>query len=865
MTRIFIEDNELDITADFSHQITYAVDDIVNFDSKSTSFTKTIVLSGTATNNRLFGNIFEFANSNFTNDIQPNVGYNFNASKSAKARIEIDGLQVMKGVMRLLEIIVDGNNFEYEIALFGELGGFVSKLGAKKLCGNSNGVDDLDFSQYNTNWNYSNIIASWSNAGAGSGIVYPLIDYGNVSYNIPSTNPTYFAKKDYQFSACRPAFFVREILDKIITNAGYTWESNFFNTAFFKRLIIPNNQKRLSKYTNFELNVATTGFNYTTSDGASKPIGFGILTAVGSFTPSVSNTIFTYSGANFTGQLNFRLKGSFIKSDSIPAVVKININGTPIISIGIAPYSATTYQPFDVNGGAFIQIQNGNVLTATIEKIGGGTWTLQFDTATTNLTINSGKLVQSPLDYNEFIYMNDILPRNILQKDFFASILKMFNLLVTEDKYIDRHLIIEPYVAFYDLDRTTYLDWSDNIDRSKPIRIKPMSENNSRYYEFKYKSDTDFYNDKYRKQYNEGYGDRIFDNQMEFVKDTSTTEVIFSATPLVGYTGKDKVLSTIFKLNNALEEQIESNIRILQTDLVDGVISWKMLNTDYNNVTSVLGTLTNYLYAGHLDNPDVPSLDLNFGATLELYFELVAGALSNNMFNTFYSSYLAEITDKDSRLVTCKMRLSNKDIFNLDFGRFIWCDGVLYRLIKISDYSDDDICEVQLLRVIYTTYELPNYDPLYIGKPYQGGIIAYLDNTNEHGFIASVNDIETSITWRNGGTNVLCGASGTAIGTGQANTNAIVSVLGAGTYGAKSCDNFTNDGYGDWYLPSKEEMETMYTNRALIGNFGTGNYWTSSEWATSPTSNAWYVPFVNGVSEPTGKGGLLRVRAIRTF
>ena len=89
-----------------------------------------------------------------------------------------------------------------------------------------------------------------------------------------------------------------------------------------------------------------------------------------------------------------------------------------------------------------------------------------------------------------------------------------------------------------------------------------------------------------------------------------------------------------------------------------------------------------------------------------------------------------------------------------------------------------------------------------------------------------------------------------------------MSVLGAGTYGAKSCDNFTNDGYGDWYLPSKEEMETMYTNRALIGNFGVGNYWTSSE---VNTSNAWYVPFINGVSEPTGKGGLLRVRAIRTF
>jgi len=127
MTRLFIEDQELDITKDFSQQITFAVDDLNNVDSKSTSFTKTIVLSGTANNNKLLGNIFEFANANYTIDSQRNVGYNFNASKSAKARIEVNGLPVMKGVLRLLEIIIDGNMVEYEVALFGELG-LTSKL-----------------------------------------------------------------------------------------------------------------------------------------------------------------------------------------------------------------------------------------------------------------------------------------------------------------------------------------------------------------------------------------------------------------------------------------------------------------------------------------------------------------------------------------------------------------------------------------------------------------------------------------------------------------------------------------------------------------------------------------------------------------
>jgi hypothetical protein len=66
MIRLFIEGQEADTTQGFSHQITYAVDDLNNLDSKATAFSKTIVLPGTAKNNALLGNIFEFSNSNFT-------------------------------------------------------------------------------------------------------------------------------------------------------------------------------------------------------------------------------------------------------------------------------------------------------------------------------------------------------------------------------------------------------------------------------------------------------------------------------------------------------------------------------------------------------------------------------------------------------------------------------------------------------------------------------------------------------------------------------------------------------------------------------------------------------------------------------
>jgi hypothetical protein len=67
---------------------------------------------------------------------------------------------------------------------------------------------------------------------------------------------------------------------------------------------------------------------------------------------------------------------------------------------------------------------------------------------------------------------------------------------------------------------------------------------------------------------------------------------------------------------------------------------------------------------------------------------------------------MAEITDKDSRLLSGMFKLSDMDMFNLDFAKFIFIDGGLYRISKISDYSPEtnDLTKVELLRVINKTY-----------------------------------------------------------------------------------------------------------------------------------------------------------------
>ncbi len=170
ITEIYIEDNRLDLSQDLSSEYTYTIDEIQDFAARNTNFSKTIILPGNAVNNKLFGHIFEFNSANFYNPAEDNVGYNYNASKSASCVIYVDKIQVFKGIIRLIEITIDRGSIEYECVVFGELGGFITALNNDKL-------EDLDFSEYDHQWTYDNIVNSWNQASGttASGMGYIIL------------------------------------------------------------------------------------------------------------------------------------------------------------------------------------------------------------------------------------------------------------------------------------------------------------------------------------------------------------------------------------------------------------------------------------------------------------------------------------------------------------------------------------------------------------------------------------------------------------------------------------------------------------------------------------------------------------------
>lgn len=794
ITELFVENYQVDITSDIDAMMTYAIDDIKDFSARNTTFSKTIVIPGTSNNNKIFGNVFDPNQSNYSDVNQPNINYNFDISRSASCILFQGNMQVFKGIIRILQIVIDKDCISYECSLFGELGGLILALGTKK-------IEELDFSIYDIPYTVNNITNTWSpgyqnyyidsgqfnvdfinftliligqditeylavgdvnlidssdvpaNTGnktivsfstdgtnttivyaspfatltngsatisvkdkPGFGPLFPLIDYGTYSTD----------KINWEYRTFRPALFVYEYLKKIFEGVSYKYDAPLFELPFFKTLIIPHNQKVL---TGSKTNIFKGGKSATTSFIATfaYPVSsffHAIKMQYKSTTVTTSdNILFTYNGTGTRVKLHF-VETYNIRRTSGFSLEKLGINvyrrvsGVDTLVAQSVKYDYVIGQflyPFDfevefdlaTSQQFYFAFEILHTYLSVTTESSGYTYKSQYNQL--SIIIDSVLPIIQPLVDGDTIIMNDIIPKNIMQKDFLSSIMKMFNLYLYEDSTLQRMIKIKPYVDFYDTDVNDALDWTYKMDISKPLVLKPMSELNARYYLFKYKEDSDYYNDQYKKRFNLTYGTNKFDTGFEFAKEETSVDLIFSSTPLVGYDVDGKVYSTIFKRTGdvvgAGEETMDHNIRIMQSKLITDVASYDILKIEAG--TTVLKTTNKYFYAGHFNDPYTPTIDINYAIPSLLYYQPTnIDDISVNLFTLYWIQYMYEIIDQDSRLLVANFRLNEQDINQLDFSKLIFIQGVLYRLNKIIDYNatQRNTCKVELLKVINKNY-----------------------------------------------------------------------------------------------------------------------------------------------------------------
>ncbi len=222
---------ELD-TNETSISLNYRQDDIKDITKKKNSYSKTILLPGTERNQQFFNHATEI-NTDLTN---------FNVKKGFPAKLYSEDQLVFEGDLILTKIDKTG---EYKNMIHVTI-----TTPLKSLDDDLSGIflkDLQSLSQYCHERTIENIEDSWVNkitingekqqSQLGVGYVYPYIIKGE---NDNHYNHTYFFEME-------PAVYVKTIIDSIFDELDVKYESKFFNSEYFRRLIIPHTNNAIQE------------------------------------------------------------------------------------------------------------------------------------------------------------------------------------------------------------------------------------------------------------------------------------------------------------------------------------------------------------------------------------------------------------------------------------------------------------------------------------------------------------------------------------------------------------------------------------------------------------------------------------------
>ena len=122
---------------------------------------------------------------------------------------------------------------------------------------------------------------------------------------------------------------------------------------------------------------------------------------------------------------------------------------------------------------------------------------------------------------------------------------------------------------------------------------------------------------------------------------------------------------------------------------------------------------------------------------------------------------------------------------------------------------------------------------------------------------------DASYAWSGNTTGEILNARGTAVGSGYKNTVAMVAQSSTANRAGTIARAYRGpNNLSDWYLPSKDELNQLYINKARVGGFVSNFYWSSSEVHSLET---WYQNFSNGTQFNLAKYYTLYVRPVRAF
>ena len=748
-------------------ELNFCINDINDISNRNSSSSKTITLPESKNNREVFG---------FISDLNLQIN-TFSPNKRSKCYVMLDTIVVLEGWLQLKNIKPNYRTglTKLECVVYSNQVDFFKSIGEKYL------QDLTGFTHMTYSYTPFGITSSWFESQNDTDIYYPLIDYGvsidnklkesSTSFNVKSIGAD-GGTQSVNYNQLFPAVYVKSIVDAIFRSAKsdsytdpstglsasttYLYDSNFFNSNWFKNLIIPYTNPKFYKI----INNKPFLLNSTYFEGVNGNRN-GIFTCT-------SDSRFTFTWDN-TPNDNFLINVGELKyinsKPNLNFILNTSLNFTHINTTGhLHPFaftilifintpsnivSSTTYN-YSGEAGNFnltdtsvlyhaINFGDKMYVTLVAEGNSNGEYENRFTAISfiSNITDNTSIVLGDTFD------MRDILPQNIKQKDLLNTIFKMFNLYIDYDTNNTNILRIEPrddYYYFTGTQSTFYgnsgwnknnlqkKDWSSKVDINQEINIQLLAETQNKTIKLSYKEDKDYFNDSYQGAINRIYGDKIIEIDNDFNFGEQVISVLFGPTVLVNIPGMTdfpipNLTKQIDSVNNLPNGRSNCAPKIMQryfdfnyiknTNNIPGQplnLNYKGNGTSYDYWKLGIGgtnstTYGYYPYAGNFDNPFTPNIDLDFDQGLISFYSM-ANNPTYTLYNTFYKNQFDEILDINSKILTAQLYLTPQDIRDFRFSDVIFLrlgsSGQYYHVNKINNYSltePQKTVEVELIKI----------------------------------------------------------------------------------------------------------------------------------------------------------------------
>jgi len=723
----------LDMYSHESLPLTLSIDNFKNIAEKTQSYSKAFSLPATKHNNKIFNHLYDVT---IATQGQSDV---FNPYKISKATLKEDGHTIFEGSLTLISITDKEGEVSYNVNLFSSSISLKTSIGNKTFADFNNGFDELTHEYHKTN-----IKGSWigslpvtalplgSHAGATGATTTNVLKYPFCRYNGDITQFTTGANEGYPVfwklsDAFRPWIKVKYLFDRIISEAGFQYQSDFIegignyagtstsHEPDFKRLFMDfnwGNDANPSSLSGAETaeyirnndasnNTATTSFQKILwNNNEANLVSQGWVTADDEFVAATDNTVY-----DLVWNINIQTFGA--------SGYQVNLwkedASTGITSSEWASYHTSSGSDVVMHSGTInITLDAGDKLYFQFKKSSGSV--IQGINATQSVPTCdlTSSIMSSYTDTTVLLTKRS----KVKQWEFVKDIFTMFNLVVLKSKDNDTVLKIEPYGDIFkntegttDITQKLY-DWTDKVDLSEvkltPVKLKKQVEFNYK------KDDKDYATGVYENSTGYVFGNYEIDAS-SFSVSTGVQKLelkVFGSTfctPLFAdFSSTLTVPQIVTQKSDGTIEGFDNKPRILYDVSGDQSTHTNLPQLSYGTyripAAAGLGNEDQSyvcLFSHVTDLPTVVgSRDFNFGA--HQIISSTGNTPVKNLFNEYWSPYYDELYDSDTKTMSVKVLLTPLEISNINFYDLIQIKNRQYRINKI-DYKPSQLSTVELI------------------------------------------------------------------------------------------------------------------------------------------------------------------------